>query len=177
MGKELWKKIDGFPSYSVSTEGNVRNDDTLRLLHGVDNCVGYFRVRLRNKEKKKSFYIHRLVAKAFIANELNKPCVNHIDNNPANNHVENLEWCTKQENSDWMVKQGRNVRTKKWLDNLHKSQEKTYRPVASVDNVTGFVLMFGTLNSVKNYGFQPSCVSNCCKGKRKNHAGKKWGYV
>lgn len=60
--------------------------------HGYE--VVYFYKDNINKCKK----VHRLVAEAFIINQKNKPCVNHIDGNKKNNHVENLEWVTYTEN-------------------------------------------------------------------------------
>lgn len=38
---------------------------------------------------------------------------------------------------------------------------------------------FGNLNSVKDKGFQPSCVCNCCKGNRniKQHKGYVFRYA
>ena len=46
----------------------------------------------------KNHYIHRLIAKAFIPNPLNLPCINHKDWNKLNNALDNIEWCTYQYN-------------------------------------------------------------------------------
>ena len=45
------------------------------------------------------FYVHRIVAGAFIPNLLDKPFINHIDGNKLNNDISNLEWVTASENT------------------------------------------------------------------------------
>ncbi len=52
------------------------------------------------RENSKSYYIHRIVAMAFIPNPLNKSQVNHINRNRLDNRVENLEWVTDKENKN-----------------------------------------------------------------------------
>lgn len=52
---------------------------------------------LRNKGQM-VLYIHRLVAKKFVPNPLNKPHVNHINRNTWDNSAPNLEWVTHAEN-------------------------------------------------------------------------------
>lgn len=47
-------------------------------------------VSLSKKNVQKNFYIHRLVANAFIPNPENLPQVNHKDEDKTNNCVENL---------------------------------------------------------------------------------------
>ncbi len=52
--------------------------------------------------------VHRLVAKAFIPNPNNYPCVNHKDENKSNNHADNLEWCTYKYNVQYSLKRRKN---------------------------------------------------------------------
>jgi hypothetical protein len=173
----IWKDVEGYEGlYAVSDTGLVRGQNG-NIMAPLSTGNGYWQVYLRNKGNKKKAFIHRLVAKAFIPNPENKPFINHKDNNPSNNSVENLEWCTPKENVDWMRKQGRNKRTESWLNNLHKAQEKDYKAVRGTNIKTGEVLEFKFLNSVREMGFQPSCVCDCCKGKRTTHAGYRWEYV
>lgn len=68
---------------------------------------GYVVFVLCKNAKHKTFLAHRLVAKHFIPNLENKPCVNHKDLDKTNNHVSNLEWCTYQENMNHSDKNGR----------------------------------------------------------------------
>lgn len=93
---ETFKKIEEFSNYSVSNLGNVRNDKTGRILKTYTKPSGYMQVQLGRKTIPQ--YIHRLVAKAFIPNNDNKPQVNHKNGIKCDNKVENLEWVTASEN-------------------------------------------------------------------------------
>ncbi len=178
MGEnEQWKVIPGFDSYEISNTGKIRSHVRKEIImKPADNGVGYLRVVLHQNDKKRSVYVHRLVASAFVENPDNKPLINHIDNNPLNNNADNLEWCTYKENSEWMVAQGRNKRTTEWLSNLHQSQRKFYKPVIGTNVKTGEKIRFEYLNDVAKLGFQPSCVCNCCKKIRDSHKGYRWDY-
>lgn len=93
-----WRKVDGFPNYSVSNDGLVRNDKSNKLKELQINTTGYYKTDLYSGGNRSTQRIHRLVANAFIDNPDNKPDVNHIDGNKLNDNVENLEWVTKSEN-------------------------------------------------------------------------------
>ncbi len=95
---EIWKDIKNFDLYQVSNKGRVKNKLTNTLLK-LKNDLGYYRINFTIAKQKntKAFYVHRLVAEAFIPNPENKTTVDHIDRNPSNNVVENLKWATQKE--------------------------------------------------------------------------------
>lgn len=103
----MWKQIKEFENYSVSSDGQVRNDKTGYILSQNDNGSGYKCVNIKIKQKQNGRLVHRLVAEAFIENPENKETIDHIDRNKYNNTVDNLRWATRYEqaqNTEWIDK-------------------------------------------------------------------------
>ncbi len=92
---EIWKKLEKY-DIEVSNYGNVRTLSG-RILKPTDNGRGYLRIN----RHKKTIYVHRLVAEAFIPNPDNLPQVNHKDECKSNNCVDNLEWCDDKYNVNY----------------------------------------------------------------------------
>jgi hypothetical protein len=110
--------------------------------------------------------IHRLVALAFIENEFDKPCVNHIDGNKNNNNASNLEWCTFSENEkhSYQILNKRPVKSGsgKFGELSHSS-----KPVAAISSHGEIVFAWGgaseaarLLNSSQGH------ISGICRGDR-----------
>lgn len=120
--EEIWKDIKGYEGlYQVSNLGNVKSlcynktKNLSKLLKPRNNKVSgdaYFIVSLCKNGIHKNFYIHRLVAEAFIANVNDLPQVNHIDEDKSNNKVSNLEWCTIEYNLNYGTRREKEARTK-----------------------------------------------------------------
>ncbi len=120
---EIWKAIDGFESYyEISNTGKVRSID--RIITNSLNVKshikgkeikpfivngGYLQVRLNKENKASRFYVHVLVAKAFIPNPFNLKEVNHKDYDKSNNNASNLEWITHKNNIIDMVEHKRKL--------------------------------------------------------------------
>jgi excisionase family DNA binding protein len=107
--KEAWEPVGFGDCYEVGTFGVVRNVKTGKALAGTVNEDGHVRVCLSAAGKHKSFYVHILVAGAFLG-----PCpegqqVRHWDGNPRNNRLDNLLYGTPKENcEDRDIRHGRN---------------------------------------------------------------------
>ncbi|MFA5898029.1 MAG: NUMOD4 domain-containing protein [Hyphomicrobium sp.] len=110
---EEWRKVTGYPSYSVSTSGAVRRDIAAngfaagRPIKPRLNIDGYVTVVLCAKgQKPRGLRVHRLIAIEFIPNPLGLPCINHIDGVKTNNAISNLEWVTPKMNTAHAVRNG-----------------------------------------------------------------------
>lgn len=128
---EVWKDIVGYEGfYQVSNYGRIKilerelsyinryGKETKTIKHAQimsvhDNGHGYLWVCLVKEKVCKHFYVHRLVAAAFIPNTNNLLQINHKDESKGNNVVylnsdgladmekSNLEWCTAKYNSNY----------------------------------------------------------------------------
>jgi hypothetical protein len=183
---EEWKTIKGFDNYEVSNFGNVRSKDRIAKRNDYDaklsgqmlkpNVIkGYLRVTLYNgtRNKHKQFFIHRLVADAFISNPNDLPFINHKDENKMNNHVDNLEWCTAKYNSNYGTAIERRVRHQNWRD-IAKKQSVA---VVQKDLNGNVIKYYESMSDAEKYGFNIPGVSKCCNGYLKTYKGYVWEKV
>ena len=156
---EIWKDCVGYEGrYQVSNLGNVRsianNKGTYqeRLLSQRQTTTSdYLYVNFTVKDVTTHHSVHRLVAKAFIANPSNKATVNHIDGNKLNNNVCNLEWNTYSENLKHAYANGLNIASRSALGRKLGSSSK-YLYVAydqSRDRFGASVKIIGTRKSMQ----------------------------
>jgi hypothetical protein len=95
---EEWKAVADYPKYEVSTLGRIRNAKKDRIRTPDMNSKGYARLRLVKDGKILRFFVHRLVAHAFLTNPDGKEMVDHINGNHKDNRLCNLRWTTRSEN-------------------------------------------------------------------------------
>lgn len=112
LANEEWRDVVGYEGlYQVSSLGRVRScPRKLRADRGYFDykgkilCVninrhGYCKSTISDGNGKMHTYpTHRLVAMAFIPNQENKPCIDHINAIKTDNRVSNLRWVTYKEN-------------------------------------------------------------------------------
>ena len=133
--EEIWKDVVGWEGlYQVSSLGRIKSlSRKTKMFSTRWNCWyyqktkdrilkqhishrGYNRVELFIKSSEThGYYVHVLVAKAFIDNPNSKQTVNHINEIKTDNRVENLEWATHYE----QMQHYRNNGVKKYSGQFH----------------------------------------------------------
>lgn len=170
---EIWKDVPQYEGlYQVSNTGKVKS-----LSHYTRNNVkggkrltngkvlsqykmpnGYLQVQLSKNESRKKYYVHRLVANAFLKNEQGLSDVNHIDGDKNNNSIENLEWCSHKDNQVHMVDNGL---TRKSKPVMCIETGMVYRSMTEAEKQTG----------IDRHSIKESCESD--EGYRGFH----WRYA
>lgn len=157
---------------------------------------GYKTVSLTKDGKTKTFFVHRLVAEAFIENPDSLPMVNHKDEDKTNNFVENLEWCTNEYNLSYGTARQRRAKKLRGVPHTKEhnrkiaSKLKSYYAVNQsaskgrrTENGKAVILMdscghqmrFETIRDAALYvGGAYQNIAACCNGKRKTAYGFMW---
>lgn len=121
---EIWKDITSFEGkYQISNHGKVKiffKNGNTRIVKQRQNHWGYKTVNIFG-------LVHRVVAKHFIPNPENKPCVNHKDGDKTNNHSNNLEWVTHKENTRHALDSGLWKRTEETNKKIGKTLKEKWK--------------------------------------------------
>ena len=173
---EEWRPVVGYEGrYEVSSRGRVRA--LPHVTHQRDRFGGINAVYRAGKMLKprvnkgylfididrKTMFVHRLVAKAFIPNPDNMPQVNHKDENPKNNRVDNLEWCTAKYNCQYGRRGEKIIKSRK----------------VKVEAIIGNVIVpYDSIQSAARLAkVSAGNIHRCCNGKRKTAGGYRWRYA
>lgn len=165
--KEKWKSFKKIEDriYQISNLGNIRkinnNKNTVKELKGSI---------LRNQYKQliiqgKHYYVHRLVAQAFIPNPYHFPIVNHIDGNKSNNCANNLEWCTYSYNE-------------KEAYRLRLKEPKKGNQILQYNKNGVLLKEWNNLKQIYlDKGYHTGNIIEVCQFKRKTANGYIWRYL
>ena len=107
--QEEWRVIPGLiysGFYEASSFGRIKDKPTGEISTGIRGTYYTYYIH----EMKKSQFVHRLVALAFLGQPANdKLVVNHKDLNKHNNRIDNLEYVTQSRNAQHASDHYRNV--------------------------------------------------------------------
>jgi hypothetical protein len=182
MSSELWKPVpcELFAShYEVSNQGRVRSLDRVVTENRTGKCrrhLGrlltpkrtgkYFGIDFFVAPHKCRFYIHRLVASAFIPNPHNKPHVNHKNRNRSDNSASNLEWVTAAENTAHLLQTG-------WRASNHPRGADHYQARVSEADVIALRETWSPGDSIhelrKTYGVSSRALYQILRGATWKH--------
>lgn len=99
MTKRVWKELEDYPGYEISTLGELRRAGSETNLKPYDDGRGYRKFDFKRNGKRKSAKMHQLVLKTFGPPQpSSKHVPDHLNRNKADNRIDNLEWKTQSDN-------------------------------------------------------------------------------
>ena len=138
------KDIKGYEGlYAITSCGRVWSYRSKKFLKNRDNGHGYKQVGLWHNNKQKIFYVHRLVAEAYISNPNNLLEVDHIDRNLSHNWVNNLRWVD-------------------YIDNGRNKRKFEYKQVINIE--TGEIFETRAA-AARKYNVSKTAINNAIKRK------------
>ena len=166
---EIWRPAKGY-DYEVSNFGRVRNAKSKRLLKPFSSR-GYLQVLFSKDGVRKTYYVHRLVAEAFIPNPDNLPCVNHTTEDRTRNEAWLLEWCSYSYNNSFGTCMKRRAKA---LLNCPSTSKR----VAQYTLEGNLISIYPSLmQAYRETGADYRHISDCCLGKIKTSGGYIWRYL
>ena len=158
---EVWKVLDLYPKYSISSLGRLKRNFDNKIINGYKNKKGYIRFDLCVDGKRIVKHAHRLVAESFIDNIDNKPYINHKNGIKTDNRVENLEWCTPKENSTHAFNE-LNVKQHNCKQVIRKDTGQIFKSASE---------------AARSVGGNSGCIVRVCKKQRQTYKGIIWEYI
>ena len=146
LPNEEWRDVVGYEeAYQVSNLGRVRSKDRIvtskryknrhetgRVLRQRFDKDGYLTFNAKWNGRSQLLKVHREVAKAFINNPNNLPCIDHINGIRHMNVVSNLRWCTvKQNNGFYLARENKSKVVKQSYVNNDALRREPDSPPAS----------------------------------------------
>ena len=171
---DTWSKIRGYDNYSVSENGDIRNDGTGKLKSARLNRYGYPVVDLYSNGERRSERIHRLVAEAFVPNPDGKKQVNHINGDKTNNRLDNLEWVTPSENMRHAVDNGLYTPHKSMLGRRNPNAGRPGRRIRIIETGEEFDSITDCGEAINGNNRH---ISDCLSGRQKTHRGYTFEYI
>lgn len=179
--EEVWKDIKGYEGlYQVSNFGRIKSLPKIKKTPTTTFmtneriiypriCKGYLRIGLNKLGHTKQFFVHCLVASAFIG-EANGLTVNHKDENKLNNFAENLEYMTLADN----IRYGGGIKRSA----LSRTDNPLICTPVNQYTIDGkFIKRYLSIKQAKlENQFYKENISLCCKHKRNQSNGFIWRY-
>ena len=127
---EKWKDVHDHEQYKISSIGRIYTKKMNRFMSPLDRKDGYQRIKM----DRKSFYVHRLVARTFLGEppeSIPNPVVNHKNGNKSDNTIDNLEWIDFAENVKHAHDTGLNSTSNPVVRYNYQGEKiKTYKSIA-----------------------------------------------
>lgn len=176
MEKEIYKDIAWYEwKYAITSLGKVWSYRSQKFMKQFDNWNWYMDIMLSKNHSTKHFYIHRLVASAFLKNDLWKTEVNHKNGIKTDNSVENLEWVSHAENHLHKYRVLKMKHPEKQIAYMKKTYSK---PIVQKTIEWKFLQQFGSATEAsEKLNLCRTTICQCARWERKIACGFMWAYL